>query len=115
MSFKIEYNLITVYVRLYKSVGSKNSYSLGISHELSKIAAKEKATEETQAKKAEKDAIAAKVKQEKAETQAQLGRLAPYPETLNKLFSSEPVTSIDTRSDINSDHALSYDNTCNII
>ncbi|CZR69577.1 uncharacterized protein PAC_19477 [Phialocephala subalpina] len=57
------------------------------------MAIKEKAAEEVQAEKAERDAIATKRKQEEAERQAQLARLAPFPEALNKLSSLEPSDS----------------------
>ena len=79
MSFEMAYNLITEWARAQKGIGSKNSYSLSISHELSRIAAKERATEEAQAKKVERDAIAAKAKQEEVERPTQLGRLALFP------------------------------------
>lgn len=79
MQFEMAHNLIAEWARPHNSIGSKNSYSLSISHELSRMAAKERATEEAQAKKAEMDAIATKAKQEEAEREAQMGRLAPLP------------------------------------
>ncbi|KAG4417670.1 MAG: hypothetical protein CL912_29975 [Deltaproteobacteria bacterium] len=115
MSFETAYNLIAEWARPYKGVGSKNSYSLGVSDELNRMAVKEKAAEEVQAEKAEGDAIAAKRKQEEAERQAQLGRLAPFPEAPNKLFSLEPAASTGAESDINGGRALSHDDACNLI
>jgi hypothetical protein len=115
MSFEMAYNLITEWARPYKGVGCKNSYSLGVSDELMRMSRKEKAAEEVQAMKAERDAVAAKVKQEEAERQAQLGRLAPFPETLNKPSSPEPATSADTSGDINGDHTLSQDDAHNTV
>ncbi|KAL5325510.1 hypothetical protein ACEPPN_006637 [Leptodophora sp. 'Broadleaf-Isolate-01'] len=43
MSFEMAYNLIAEWARPYKGVGSKNSYSLGVSDELNRMAVKEKA------------------------------------------------------------------------
>jgi hypothetical protein len=62
ISFEIVYNLITKWARPYKGIGSKNSYSLGVSDELNRMAVKGKAAEEVQVEKAERDAIAAKRK-----------------------------------------------------
>ena len=76
---------------------------------------KEKAAEEVQAKKAERDAIAAKMKQEEAERQVQLRRLAPLPETPNKLSYLDPATSADARSGINGGGALSHNDASNMI
>jgi hypothetical protein len=115
MSFEMAYNLIAEWARPYKGVGSKNSYSLGVSDELSRMARKEKAAEEVQAKEAERDGIAAKVKQEEAKRQAQLGRLAPFPETLNKLSSPKPATSADASGGINGGRPLSHDDACNMM
>jgi hypothetical protein len=115
MSFEMAYNLIAEWARPYKGVGSKNSNSLGISDELNRMAKKEKAAEEVQAKKAERDSIAAKGKQGEAERQAQLGRLAPFPQTLNKLSSPELATSADASSGIDSGRALSHNDTCNMM
>lgn len=85
VSFEMAYNLIAEWARPYKGVGCKNSYSLG------------------------------KVKQKEAESQAQLGHLAPFPETPNKTSSLEPATSADTSGDINGDHALPQDDACSMI
>jgi len=74
-----------------------------------------KTAEEVQAQKAERDIIAAYVKQEEAERQAQLGRLAPSPETPNKPSSLESATSVDASGDISGDRALSHDDACNMI
>ena len=108
------YNLIVEWARPYKVVGSKNTYSLGVSDEPSGMAVKGKAAEEVKAKKAERDAIAAEVKQEEAERQAQLGRLAPFPETPNKFSSPKLATNADASGTING-RALSYDDACNMI
>jgi hypothetical protein len=39
--FEILYNLITKWARPYKGIGSKNSYSLGVSDELDRMGVKE--------------------------------------------------------------------------
>jgi hypothetical protein len=62
--------------------------------------------EEFQAKYAQRNVIASKMKQEEAEGHAQLVRLASFPETPNKLPSQEPATSADARSAINGGPAL---------
>jgi hypothetical protein len=79
------------------------------------MALKEKDAEEVQAKKAERDAIDAEVKQEEAERLSQLGRIAPLPETPNKLSCPEIATSADASGDINHGRALSHDGACNMI
>jgi hypothetical protein len=113
ISFEMTYNLIADWARPYKGVGSKNSYSLGISDELCMMAEEEKVLEEVQAKKAERDGITAEVKKEEAERQAQLARLAPFPKTLNKLSSPEPATNADASADINGGPAVFHDDACN--
>jgi hypothetical protein len=75
MSFEMAYNLIAHWASFYKGVGTRNSYCLGASDELSRIARKEKAAEEAEAKRAEADATIAKAKEEEAERQVQLDRL----------------------------------------
>ena len=113
MSFEMAYNLIAEWARPYKGVGSKNSYCLGVSDELNRLAKKEKVAEEVHAKKAELDATAVRVEQEEAETQAQQERLAPFPGTPNNLSLLEPVTGADARSEVNGDSGL--DGACNTI
>lgn len=76
MSFEMAYNLIAHWASSYKGVGTRNSYCLGASDELSRIARKEKVAEEAEAKRAEADAAIAKAKEEEAERQVQLDRLA---------------------------------------
>ena len=115
ISFEMTYNLIAEWARPYKGIGSKNSYSLGISDELCNMAEEEKALEETQAKKAERDGIAAETKKEDAERQAQLARLAPFHNTRNEPSSPEPATSADAGGDINGDRALSHDGACSMM
>jgi len=64
------------------------------------MAKKEKALEESQAKKAESEGRAAETKREDAERQARLARLAPFHSTRNELSTPEPATSADTGGDI---------------
>ena len=60
------------------------------------MARKEKAAEEVEVKRTEADAIAAKVKEEESERQAQLDRLAPLPGPPNELASPDSThTSAD--------------------
>ena len=106
MSFEMAYNLIVEWARPYKGVGSKNSYLLGVSNELLRMAEKEKADEEAQAKKAETDDILTQVKQEEAEIQAQLGRLAPLPKTPDRLSSPESTMSVEGIKDNGFDGGL---------
>jgi len=115
MSFEMTYNLIAEWARPYKGIGSKNSYSLGISNELYSMAKKEKALEETQAKEAEREAIAAERKKEDAERQAQLARLAPFHNSQNKFSSPEPTPSADAGGDINGDRDLFHDGARNMM
>jgi hypothetical protein len=79
MSFEMAYNLIANWASSYKGIGRRNSYCLGASDDLSRMAWKEKAAEEEEAKRTEADATIAKVKEEEAERQLQLDRLASLP------------------------------------
>jgi hypothetical protein len=79
MSFEMAYNLIAHWASSYKGIGTRNSYCLGASDELSRMARREKAAEEAEAKRAEADATIAKAKEEEAERQVQLDRLASLP------------------------------------
>ena len=69
MSFKMAYNLVSEWARPQKGVGGKNSYCLGISDELSRMAKREKAAEEAEAKRAERGGITAKNREEGTEIQ----------------------------------------------
>ncbi|KAJ8061515.1 hypothetical protein OCU04_009329 [Sclerotinia nivalis] len=109
------YNLIAEWARSYKGIGSKNSYSFGISDELCSMAEEEKALEETQAKKAERDGIAAETKKEDAERQAQLACLAPFHNTRNEFSSPKLATSADAGGEINGDRALFHDGAWNMM
>jgi hypothetical protein len=91
ISFKMAYNLVGEWARPQKGVGGKNSYCLGVSDELSRMANREKAAEEAEAKKAEREGIAAKNKEGSAEIRPQLGHLPPLPEGLSTPLSPEPA------------------------
>ncbi|RFU25051.1 hypothetical protein B7463_g11281, partial [Scytalidium lignicola] len=105
MLFEMAYNLVAEWSRSQKGIASRNSYCLGISEELCSIAKKEKAAEEIRAENVNRNNIAAKVKQEEAERQAQLNRLANTP----KLSFPEPSTSDEASHDVNSNG----DHSCN--
>lgn len=90
MAFEMAYNLIAEWARPHKGVGGKNSYCLGISQELKRMSIETKAAEEEEVKKMERDAIATKVTQEKAERQAQLDRLASLSPSPTERPSYEP-------------------------
>lgn len=79
-SFEMVFNLMLEWARPYAGRNGKNSYCIGISHGLRSAANEEKRKEEADAKKAEEDAIAARIKHEEAERQAELSRLADLPE-----------------------------------
>jgi hypothetical protein len=99
MAFKMVYNLISEWARPYKGVGCKNSYCLGVSDELSRMANREKATEEAEAKRAEREGIATKKKA--VDRQLQIGPPAPHLEASNKSATPEPAdatSSIDNES-----------------
>ena len=109
ISFEMAYNLIAEWARPHKGVACKNSYSHGISDELWRMSQREKVAEEAQAMEAERDAITIKEKQEEAERQAQLDRLASLPEPPDKSSSPEPSTSADISCDIST---APQDNDC---
>ncbi|KIM93185.1 hypothetical protein OIDMADRAFT_61828 [Oidiodendron maius Zn] len=92
MSFKMAYNLVSEWARPQKGVGGKNSYCLGISDELSRMAKTEKATEEAEAKRAVRGVISAKNREEGTEIRPQLGHQAPLPESPNISMSPEPAS-----------------------
>jgi hypothetical protein len=100
MSFEMAYNLIADWALSYKGVGRRNSYCLGVSAGLRKQAKNKRNVEEAEAQRAELDAIAVKVKQEEAERQAQLSRLAPLSEPPDELDSS-PATYMGAANDNN--------------
>lgn len=79
MAFEMAYNFIANGASHYKGIRTRNSYCLGAAEELERMAWKEKAAEEAEAKKAETDANITKVKEEEAERQAQIDRLASLP------------------------------------
>ena len=85
--FEAAYNFVARKAQLQKGVKAKNSYCLGISWELLRMAEREKALQEAQAKEAERNAIICKAKSEEAERQRHLDRLAPAP-----TFEDEPPT-----------------------
>lgn len=89
MALEMAYNLICEWARKFKGVGSKNSYCLGTSRELERMAEAWKAAEENASKKAERDALATRLQQEAAERQAQVDRLAPFQQCPNEVV-AEP-------------------------
>jgi hypothetical protein len=92
VSFEMAYNLIADWVSSCKGTGKRNSYCPRVSDELSSMVRKEKAAEEVEAKKAETDVVAAKVKEEETERQAQLDRLASFPQSPNEPYPLELTT-----------------------
>lgn len=86
MSFEMAYNLVAEWARPYRGVGAKNSYCLGVFEELYRMSQEQKFEQEIQAKEAESEAIAARVKHEKDERRKQLDLLAPEPVIWDKPF-----------------------------
>ena len=82
MAFEMAYNMITEWAGKYKGIASKNSYCIGASDGLYKVARQKKEQEEIEARKAEADALEARVRKEQAERDAQLARLANLTEEL---------------------------------
>lgn len=89
LSFEMVYNLITEWARPHRGTGPRNSYTIGASDGLYKMAKKRKADELAEAKKAEKEATEAKIRQEELERQAQLDRLASHVD--DEQVEDEPV------------------------
>lgn len=85
LAFEMAYNLISEWARAQKGSGPKNSYCLGASWQLEKMAKEEKAAEEARAVEAEKKAVAAKVEEERIEDEARLSRLQPTVETDDRI------------------------------
>lgn len=69
LAFEMVYNLICEWARPYKGTGPKNSYSLGVSNEMCRMATQKKKDELAEANNAGEEATAAKVRQEEAERQ----------------------------------------------
>lgn len=78
LSFEMVYNLITEWARPHRGTGPRNSYTIGASDGLYKMAKKRKADELAEAKKTEEEAMEAKIREEELERQAQLDRLEPH-------------------------------------
>ena len=108
MSFEMAFNLISEWARHQKGLGKKYSYYRGASDELRRMADQEKAAEEAKAKETEEEALAAKVKQEELERQAEIDRLAVRPETANERASPGPTEEADT-AQVNDEEILSWD------
>ena len=70
------YNLMVEWARPYNGVVGKGSYCLGICKELDRTAEREKADEALRAKQRDEDELKERTRQEQAERQAQLDRLA---------------------------------------
>ena len=98
MSFEMVYNLVNEWARAYKGGNPRNSYLLGVSLSLASMAKKEKAAEGDRARRAEAEAIATKEREEQAERQAQLDRLAPLRESPIVHPKSEPNANADMES-----------------
>ena len=111
-SFEMVYNLIVEWARSQKGGAVRNSYCLGICDELQRMAKKEKAEEEAQAKEAESKAISTRVEQEEAERQAQLDRLAPWPYSFNARCSPEPAARPGTFNGDDGENDASQDDNC---
>ena len=105
MGFEMAYNLISEWARPLKG---KNCYCLGAAKQLRRMAEAEKSEEETQAKKAESDAISARMAQEAAEEKARLARLNPVPDSQdqpsspNLLNGENGVITLDREDDFSS-------------
>ena len=80
LAFEMAYNLIAEWARTQTGKGTKNSYCIGASWQLYRVAKEEKAAEEARAIEAEKEALAAQVRQEEIEDEARLARLQPAVE-----------------------------------
>jgi hypothetical protein len=109
MSFEMAYNLIAHWASSYRGIGTRNSYCLGASDELSRMAEKERAAEEVEARRAETDATTAKVKEEEAERQAQLDRLTSLPGSStdpHSLGSATHVGDNDRAASVSSDREV---------
>ena len=101
VALELAYNTITEWARPYRGVGSKNSYSLGASEGLLRLAEKEKAMEEAQATASESIKMKAKIKQEIAERKAELARLGSLDDFATGTFSSsssESGESVDLKA-----------------
>lgn len=82
LAFEMAYNLICEWARPCNGTAGKNSYCLGISSELCEIAKKARESEEKEVKRKEKreaQELAARLRREEIEKQAQLDRLADLP------------------------------------
>ncbi|KFY08350.1 hypothetical protein V492_06306 [Pseudogymnoascus sp. VKM F-4246] len=103
LSFEMVYNLITEWARPHRGNGPRNSYTIGASDGLYKMAKKRKADEVAEAKKAEKEAMDAKIREEERERKEQLERLAPHvdDEPLD-LCSPEPEVPVYAPSEVSS-------------
>jgi hypothetical protein len=90
IAFEIAYNLVTEWARSRRGAGCKNSYCRGASDELNRLAKREKEAEEVEAKNAEVEAMALKMKKVDVERWLQLSSLAP-PESPGTCSSPEPA------------------------
>ncbi|OBT43814.1 hypothetical protein VE00_06301 [Pseudogymnoascus sp. WSF 3629] len=107
LSFEMVYNLITEWARPHRGTGPRNSHTIGASDGLYKMAKKRKADELAEAKKAEKEATEAKIRQEELERQAQLDRLAPHVDDEPvDLGSPEPAAPAYEPSEASSDENM---------
>ncbi|KAF2141630.1 uncharacterized protein K452DRAFT_298316 [Aplosporella prunicola CBS 121167] len=75
MAYEMAYNLILDWARPKKGIAAKNSYCLGASYGLNKMAKEEKEEEMERAKKAEAEELEAREKEEIAQRQKELNRL----------------------------------------
>lgn len=90
-AFQMVYNLIGRWALEYRSIPSRNSYSLGVCQALKDLAKSEKKKEEIAAKQAEEKGHAQRVQQDEADRQAELDRL--------KIPHVHPHTSDDDEDD----------------
>lgn len=110
LAFEMAYNLIGEWARPYKGVGRKNSYALGVCDEMYRMAKQTKKDELAEAKNAEEEATAAKVRQEDVERQAQLDRLHSSPLGPSDSRSPEPEALDSDTGGISSSHTSSQGN-----
>jgi Protein of unknown function (DUF2786) len=105
-SFEMVYNQINDWARAYKGGNPRNSYFLGASESLQTMARKEKKAEEARARRAEVEALVAKVREEQRERQAQLDRLAPLGDSAPLMHAKvENNVHVDIKRESDSSHS----------
>lgn len=87
-AFEMVFNLMLDWARPYSGMNGKNSYCIGICDGLQRHANEEREKEEADARKAEQDVMDARIKEEEAQRQVGLDRLAELP------LDSDPYTDL---------------------